>query len=58
MSEVRAVRGSAEGHLPPDSYPAPKRDEGEAIQPRRPPKRKTSDVEISAQEAHQLDVEA
>ncbi len=55
MSGVRAVRGSAEPHLPPESHPAPKRDEDDKSPPR---KRKPSDAKTAEPESHQLDVEA
>jgi hypothetical protein len=58
MSGVRAIRGSAEVRLPPDPHPAPKRDEGDAADPRRPRKRKPFDSKTAEPEAHQLDVEA
>jgi hypothetical protein len=55
MSGVRAVRGSADTHLPPESHPAPKRDEDDQSPPR---KRKPPDAKTPEHAAHQLDVEA
>jgi hypothetical protein len=58
MSDVRAVRGSAEANIPPEAHPAPKRDAAEQRRSRRSRPSKPTDVEISEPEAHQLDVEA
>jgi hypothetical protein len=55
MSEIPAVRGTAEAQLPPEPHATPKREEGDEPRPR---KRKPAGARQTEPEAHQLDVEA
>jgi hypothetical protein len=58
MSDVRAVTGSANDHLPPKPRDAPKRDGGKGLLPRRDRKPQATEAEISEAEPHQLNVSA